>query len=369
MTLIAGFTLNQYPVVMGDILTTMSGPADTKTNIPSVGDGFHKITNNERVIISNRVQKINILSDNTIFCWSGRKIIARSIAKEILEFNKSKFVKSNDIKKIINSYPKKVVDDFSCICLVLQEEHIHLFSCNTYQHYDPFIDNVSVSGSGAGRFIETLHEIVQARDIENNEEPRVYAMGMALNVVASLLGEEVLLGKNLPLGFGGMFEVAGFFDGHPVKLDNILFTFWVLKEDTKEGHMGDLQPIYIRTQYQNDLLVNRVIRGNYKNGQLGADKEELYITPPLLYDLSKLKSIKMPDFDYEWLVSYVLVLLETGEVGAETSVLYCPPGQQPLRIHETAGTFDFSIDNDFIRDIFRHGANVRQRAAVKKARQ
>ena len=38
------------------------------------------------------------------------------------------------------------------------------------------------------------------------EDPRVFATAMALNLIASLLGGEVVLGENLNLGFGGMFE-------------------------------------------------------------------------------------------------------------------------------------------------------------------
>ncbi|HKY27377.1 MAG TPA: hypothetical protein VJM12_05460 [Pyrinomonadaceae bacterium] len=83
MTLVAGFSINKVPVLLGDLLLTGPEVAPRSVYLPTVGDSLKvKVP---RVTIHGVLQKVAVVNDSLMIAWTGSAYKAQSMIRDIRE--------------------------------------------------------------------------------------------------------------------------------------------------------------------------------------------------------------------------------------------------------------------------------------------
>jgi hypothetical protein len=82
MTAVAGLEINNYPLLVGDLL--LSGPNEsTGFSVPTVDDLSTVFPAGSGFTPSGLSQKITLISEDVMIAWAGNKLAASYVIKEL----------------------------------------------------------------------------------------------------------------------------------------------------------------------------------------------------------------------------------------------------------------------------------------------
>ena len=265
MTLIARANFNGVSFYLGDLLLSRKGKSGDAIDIPAANDINKLLPESSMRHVSGMVQKLNILSDRLIVAWAGSRSQAHTMIRELSELDRSATTLFRaDIEKLIMGVPENDRDELSLIgsvCLPNYKQegdlYIEHFSYRTTKCTRPG-EVIHVAGSGADDLINLMPRIVNGRPPPSNIDEGLYewVKQTAIGTLGQFVGQEMLLGHNLPNWWGGAFETAVIEDQAFKKIKDTLFTFWRLLPDESGEflHLG-LIPKFLKYDYFEDVLI------------------------------------------------------------------------------------------------------------------
>jgi hypothetical protein len=224
MTLLAAYQFKGVPLLMGDFVITGSEEGHIR-------------------------KKIHLISPNLTVGWSGYRIAAQVVMRELHSRFNGQRVSKDALEAFLKNYPPEELGsiDFYLAGWVVDEKP-HCFLWNSGYPGELFYEPEHVIGSG-GNYYNTLlgggFSNVTPSSSGSNE-----AIYHALCRASMLISAEVFSSPDKGDDFGFAYEVL-YFDGNQFKyVDNILFLTWDVYWDDRKK-IGRYKPFAHLLKYRN----------------------------------------------------------------------------------------------------------------------
>jgi hypothetical protein len=171
-----------------------------------------------------------------------------------------------------------------------------------------------------------------------------------------MFGYEATSGQNLLERWGGGFELATFVQQRFRKVGGILHAFWKAMKLQGSELVLELIPMFLKSDYWNDVLVLRVMELELQNGSAGSVKrDEVHLVFPLLkgkenYDM---RTFQVPDFSHTTLCCYVSPGAITPNPGEYVRTEHRVGGVDLLHIHSSAEGYKLGISHTLLEKLTR----------------
>jgi hypothetical protein len=298
MTVIAGLTLGNAAVILGDALITAPGEVAAKFETPTL-ENVNAHLNKYGIHAPALRQKVNILRKDVIVAWSGTFDPARKFlleASEALEAGCS----VDYVVELLKTWPEEEKKRFTIIALLRGPETTRMvWDGKTLQVSSALFQGATVSGDGAFAMQELIRRFEQSDMRADDALPEPLKLVMhSMSLGAQATGLELLTQRNLEKGWGGAIETACFDQGEATKIGEILYAFFEAETRTMEAR---LQSTFLKQEYQGDLLVMHTLSGD--------TAPRVIAIPPMLspYREGEPIEVKAPRLTYDWLCSCVLI--------------------------------------------------------------
>ena len=228
MTLIVAFEVNGWPVVVGDLL--LSGPESQRTpvHIPTIGDTEQVFPSGSGWTIAGLSQKIIRITDYCVVGWSGNKIVATMLIKELKVLSRSARITLELIEESIGALDESAEKlGIALAGWVHNEQGFIGFQFGGYSVDCASLGRAFVIGSGAETFVEVMKGHPVTMPDANRRLNRIEAtVARALSITGSLLAAESVSAETLLNYFGGGYEIATFGRSKFHKIGEITYILW-----------------------------------------------------------------------------------------------------------------------------------------------
>lgn len=304
MTLIAGFTVNNAPILIGDILISGKEYQQPPVKIPTVGDVSEVFPGGSGFTVVGTRQKICIISDNLAIGWAGSYVAAKVIIQDLIRKSKA----TSFTCEYIESYFEGIDEDIANLGVELI---ITIIDSNRTRgaiyRYDSMAQNslqlgqFFLGGSGADDMREAIEGFVKAapKATSSGLDQNTIPLTMAALLTSRLLTHDLASKKSLLQYYGGGYEIAYFEKTEFKKLDDISYLFWTVHcEDSKRIGVSSFPLRILTFRYTNDLLSIRAfsIKGSKDHKPIGT-ADEMFFIPPIHRAVAKKDVINSLNYD------------------------------------------------------------------------
>lgn len=361
MTVIIGYTIGDVPVLLGDTLRSNTGNSafsKEDTDIPSFDNINELLHGRQRAPISGLVQKLNFVSNACVLGWANSYIHAKAIFRE-LQDSERQVLQYNGIKEAIANIPPQDDPETSLIGLYRSRNETTLFYKNVQEiNSDRYKENIFGAGSGIDHFEWFLSKFrTNFAGTHQSQASNDYhhAFGLAVWLAGQAMGTEILTGGNLLENWGGAIEIVIPQGGVLKKIDNVLYTFWIIDEDRK--YFG-MQPFFVKTYYEGDvLIVLRLkadsVNGPPRGGMSSQFEQKLFAIPPIDYTPRRVVEIDPPNFAYEIVISNVVQIRNDEPVDIATHCLPIGSKPGPVFIKSSDNRIEVGVDTEYYKEVAR----------------
>lgn len=257
MTVILGFAIDDYPVLVGDLL--ISSMEDGKSlNIPTIGNRENLFPKGSGYVPTGLRQKINIIGENLAVGWSGSLLAARETIKELKKRNDKRKQTYRDIKDFLeNLGPWVGGHDVSFIVLGIDSGSPFFLCRNVAKLVHPYLGSIWASGSG-GDVLSSLSQFNTPNIISDTPNPLQKVITIALALSGCLMQHELKTGVPIFHYFGGGYEIASVVAGKIKKVNDVTFVFWDAQNTNKGINLSFPTKIMKFDYYRNDLIIRTV---------------------------------------------------------------------------------------------------------------
>lgn len=308
MTLIAGYTINSCPVLLGDVL--VSNPKKKGESISTPTWHTADEAQQDPLQIMNLVQKVNIVHDHACFAWAGSYLQARVFAAALRSHLEANDLDDAKMWDFFKSFDESDCNDLDCIIYTVDKGILKRYQRNAGEYE---LDGVMVmtGGTGQGHFIKSVEYFFKLADENDSRAETIIAPG--LSYIASAFGEQIFTGNGLQDGWGGAFELAYYAGGKFQKLDDVLYLFWTAEEKTDGAITLKSFPYLVKTQYFRNTFTVMVLDNSIENHQT-----RVYNISPLGQPDNQKHD---PDLSFTYLVNYILIEKKDGQTVSCTSLM------------------------------------------------
>ena len=303
MTLIARFTVNGWPVLIGDLLLSGKPLPTTKIALPTLRDIEDVFSASDETVPRNLKQKISIIGENVVIGWAGISQTAADVIGTLVRKSTREQFTTDSLYSHFSSLPQTVWNEIGMTGFILEGKMLNAFGRgNSFSNYDTTVfRNVGLLGSGSGDLLKTF---VDTRVEQRSEGPfnkSQIAVLMGLTKACNALGWELANYESLKQFYGGGYEVGSLLDGKFQKIDNIMYFVW---EATIDEHNNvEAHPSHAsHYKYHNENLIigDIAIEGT-------SASEMLVPISPVHEEWDPGEPIPESSYDPEWLCNAVLI--------------------------------------------------------------
>ena len=321
MTIVASFSIDKHPVLIGDLL--LSAFNDEKNyqpfNIPTCEDVNRLVPKILWRLVTGLQSKIILLNSQLALSWSGSEIAARTVLKELRhsiiedEFtiqNIHDFLDSiNDLGKqelYLTGMALQKLDNGTATARFAWD---HEKKWNSTIYRSDVFGEVYAGGSGGDDLITTLKNIGTKPKASRDTNSAEQAILMTLSVLGHLQGQQMRKSQGLTSMYGGGYELITLLDGKLKKIDDITYHFWEVTSWTKDDFTIRFHNT-LKYLYFDDYLSIRKVQ-LFKQGKKSELKDEIFILPSYLHELSDKdkedirNNVVPPDLNSKFSVVYL----------------------------------------------------------------
>lgn len=264
MTLIAGFSINKLPCLIGDVV--ISGPeknTDSDVVIPTVGRIGQQFSQYSYNILDTQ-QKLHIISDTVAIAWAGSSLVARMVVMELITICEN----SNELNVAIKQYLRdfqstEEKDEISLIGWLFEDNAFHQFSYDARSYRTETFGTLSVAGGFPDHFLKFLHPREGEHSAHHETcDPYTQAVLDVKSILGDLLMDEYENHNSLNHYYGGAYE-AIVFDGEKFSKVGDTTFFKSSINLRKKDYLCQMD-LFMAYDYVGDLLRIRTIIN--KNG-------------------------------------------------------------------------------------------------------
>ena len=234
MTLIAGFTVEETPWLIGDIILSGDRIRENSVVLPTVGPIGDRFATGKHDIVGTR-QKLQIISKDVAIAWSGCENTAVDVERRLTDLVENCGASASLIRGFLNDLNERYGDeDFHLIGFYIgncgvPELFTHNASTSSNQRFGEF----AAEGTGRDFIVNELRMAPQfpQRDAESGITKYTHSAVFIDHILARLIHAEIEDPSRLQLYAGGSYEKVTYLDGEFVKIaDNALCGFDALME-------------------------------------------------------------------------------------------------------------------------------------------
>ena len=358
MTVIASFSIEKYPVLLGDLLISGFEDLDTTLNLPTIGEITRVFTKGSiRVPIRLR-QKTAILNENLAITWSGIESSAQKIINSLYQKAKNQeYWNLEDLSTFFKDFDNTLGKDVGIIGLSNDGSGIFSFGYGeTNKLPSVKYGLIRSSGSGAKDLILCLNDFDKPI-ISKKINPLETAIGTTLAVTTYLMGNESVNGQNLIQLYGGGYEIVSFVNKKFKKIDDITYLIWFGKQNSDSSWGLSLPKTIIKYFYQNDILIIRKIEVVHENNKPPkCENEAIYSISPIYRQInnSELKNLNLQSFNSRFICSFIVLERFDRSIQILNRINFSSQNTNPIKFNDDdKDIFTMDIRQDFIESIFK----------------
>jgi hypothetical protein len=359
MTVIASFSIQGFPVLVGDLLLSGDEDLNKTIQIPTLGEITKVFPKGSGYVPCGLKQKIAIVNDNIALAWAGTRLSAQIIISDLIKkARKKKYWTLDDLSYFFSNYNKEHGEK---VCIVgFSNDGKGIFSfgyginCINYEsgHYGL----VRLAGTGAADFKNYLDSFDIPPQL-NTANPLEKAVGKTLVISTYMKGLESVSGNNLLQYYGGGFEILSYVRKKFKKIDDITYLVWNGRQVTNSSWELGLPRIAIKYSYSDDILLLRKEEFiPHSKDQVKRANKAIYVVAPIYRDINnnELKNIRLESFNSKFIGSFINLLCLDGSNSILSRVNYSGQHENPIRFrNEENENIFMDIKHEFIESIFK----------------
>jgi len=366
MTLVANFNVKNWPVLVGDIMISVPahGRKTKPFNIPTHANVNARLPPASKYIVSELVQKVNILSPRLALAWAGTAFRASSVFRNVLERNQAPTF--HDVESVLDERRDKSKYYLYVTGICLEEaqgepRQIIRFAWDSdigwevQKHVFPKYGDCYAGGTGAEAFLSMLGNSVSRLSAQTSALQE--AICLSLGYLGKLAGDQMRKGAGVDEFYGGAFEIATLLADQLQKIGDVTYHFWEARS-APNAQVTIKVHASLRIAYFEDYLVIRKLKfAGEVADTIGAD--ELYVIRPVHCSVDDAErkrlvaSVPRPSMNAQFSVFYVH--LPEKQVPHDTYVSVHKsgtPGQSPMIAFEEGGDgLQIEIDGEVFRRV------------------
>ena len=337
MTVVARLAINNYPLLIGDVLLSAFEVPGRTVSVPTIGNITTVFPEGSGFTPSGLRQKIAVVGDNLVIGWSSRsRITAKVVIQELLEKNQQEPFTNDSLMRHFGELDESYWEQgLGLVGFVKDSRGVAQFGFRYLDLTTNLFGRVGLLGTGAEHFEKFLQNLpslpLPSRQV--NDLERSLACGLMVSGV--FLSSEIATYESLLNFYGGGYEIASLFNGKFQKLDDITYLFWH-GEITDNGIGMNLHQV-CKYSYVNDvLLIRAATLSEFSTNTQLTIKQSVEVVPPIYRDVTfeELSSFYRPTFDSKWLCSYYLVPHGDSGIAVFTDIHNSIEGNAPIRFIE-----------------------------------
>ena len=358
MTVIAAFSVSNFPVLFGDLLLTGPSVSERRVAVPAQGE-VQDFFGDSGWSVLGLTQKVCVLGNDCAIAWAGSWLGARVAIAELRRRYLSGSQTIDDMIAYLKGEPELQKHPASFIGLLHNAGQLHQFHVSADELQCPTLGMVYLSGSGSyaveefSRLLQTMDSAVAGGPTAGDE-----AVSTALSMGGMLLQVEFRGGNaasTLRNMFGGGYEIAFFSGGRMQKLTEVTYVIWEANLDETSVHVSH-PLLVIKQKYAGDYLLVRSARIESSPTQATlriVDEQGHVIRPmfdvPRFDDVASLKSLSLQSR----LLCHCILTHGPGSAhGIYTRVQqYGPDSELGVTFEDTGGQVVFGMRNDTMMQI------------------
>jgi hypothetical protein len=344
MTLIAAFTVNNIPVILGDIM--ISNPVhggDVEISMPSVSDVNKLISSQTRLRVVGLTQKVNLVSGQVCIAWSGSFVHARLFLKYMRRHCNAKRLSLAEYNRIIDGYPGEDLEDISIISYFHDGHGFGRRYLNApLFDLDGFTD-LQAAGSGTTAFIQSLEDLAGSM-LSGESSAMADAIRPAVSFTSHAFGSQIVTGEGAIEGWGGAFEIAYPVSDRFVKVRDVLHLTWIVHDSEQGDFSAECIPYFVKLAYKGERMI--VFVADFREDSKG---DSLYVVDPV-YGINDTPAIEPPTMEYTWLANHFH--FGTGERPCYSRVDYFGSEERPIVVQLNGREAIFSFKENYLRKLF-----------------
>lgn len=357
MTLIAGFFIDECPILMGDLLISDNDKSDKEFVFPTVGRVSKTHLSNGEYSPSHLSQKVILVSPKLAISWAGTKIYATSFIKNIIKanlHNNPSYELLSDVYNDIDGH-----GNIKIIGLYRDGKEMRLFDFDSWPVDPPYagFKYFKAAGTGYGALLDIVPKLeMEVTSGKLNKLER--GIAASISFTTSLLSTEILTLSSLKDLFGVGYEVVHPLGSNLAKFKDLTYVFWKAEEE-KQGTWRLLPFPFLASNYSyhQDLLIIRSVRisSNTGTNSCKLDSDESHVVTPIhkAFDPEQLIGYSPNSLNSKWMCNIFLWKTTHGDMGAYYSCGYYGDQSPPvIWTNEFSKNKGININNEFVRSSF-----------------
>lgn len=372
MTLIVGFTVGTQPVLLGDLLISGPEPKHDSLNLPTIGESQKVFPVGSGFMITGITQKVNVLSENLMIAWAGRRYIAKSILTELNALIRREPLTIESLKEYFEDFERSENRrQVHFVGAFVENANVHSFSIGGEVVSDPAWRDLRLAGTGT-EDVKTFLKNVQPLKLitTGSPDPPLQAVARSLTLTAHLLQLELQNQSTLLQFYGAGYEIASLVAGRFAKIADVTYLLWEADATGKALQLG--QPYYIvKNSYRNRVLAIRSSRLTDKTRDgMPLFDESTHLVEPAFRAISEEDVVtfrsKPPDMNSRFLVNLFLIRYRDGSTEWMNRIDYrVTPNTHVVFVERTDG-IGVAIERRFVESIL---AELQSRISVRQHRE
>lgn len=358
MTVIATFSINTCPILLGDLLVSSNEQLQSTLNVPTIGEITQIFPKGSGFVPTGLRQKTAVVNDNLALAWAGTRISAQIIISQLLnECQKRTFWSLADLSSFFSSFDENHGTNVGIVGYSNDGNGLFSFGYGSDQtkYQSDKYGLVRLCGSGASDLRAHLDHF-SIPPASRTTNPLETAVGNTLSITTYMTGVERTTGANLLEYYGGGFEIVSFIRKKFAKIDDITYLIWVGHQTGKSSWKLSMPERCIKYCYLDDvLLIRKVELEAQPSGVLKSANEAAYIVSPIYrtVDQALLKNIRLSSFNSRFLCSFIILHLLDGSVSILNRVNYSAQNSHLIKFDDDGKHLvSMDIHSDFVRTIF-----------------
>lgn len=346
MTIICGLYINDFPVLLGDVLlTTGIKNINDDLTLPITGKLPDNFSQEFGFSVSRLRQKVNIIDDKVIVAWAGAMIQATAMIRDIRDLVKEHSPSIEKMRELIQSINPEDKSDLAMIIFVQEDDKLYYYWDSTKAKEQKFIKGIRYAGTGSPYLEKTLDAMDSATEVDEGAPDYVHSLGTALTIASQAVGREYYSGQNILERWGGIIELGFVLGQKAQKLNNIMYCHVrYAHHEGLEFNDFSLAPKIVKAEYFENFLYCRTMEfrqdANAKDAPyMFLADENVTVIPPILYDgVSKIKNYT-PSLTYDFLCTHLSYEIDGKPSWSSSFVDFCGDGRKPLVIEKFGEKF------------------------------
>jgi hypothetical protein len=243
-------------MLISDLLLSGPEPLGQKFAIPTVGDVKTVFGEGSGFTPTRLNQKVALIGDDLVLAWTGSRLEARTIIKELIEKNMQQPLSKDSLADYFKSVDPRALKAVGFLGFLKEASGIIQLGLNCETFASELFGEVGFLGSGSND-IKPFFEELPEFPIPPKQKLSMQAVSnsFALSLSGLLLSIEIANRRSLLQFYGGGYEIVTAVEGNFRKLDDVTYLFWFVQViDDKIGLSLDR---VFKYSYQDDVLIIR----------------------------------------------------------------------------------------------------------------